>query len=404
MVDDAEDVSAGERIKRHRGRAGMSRATLGGLVGRSEEWVKAVETGRIRPPRLPMLLRIAGVLGVSDLVALTGDHRLTTATYGKSAHEQLPAITGALTEYRFASDTEPVPAGELRIRLAGAWELWHGARRHRTALAVVLPGLLRDAQDAARRLDQDDRRPARAALAECYHLAQLFLSFQPVPELIVLTGDRGMQAAQDADDPCAIAVAAWYLNHVWRDAGTAAEARVEVALGACALLRPAESREDLVRWGLLQLACALSYAKLGRAGDAWRYWDGADRAATALGAGFAHPYLIFGRQMVDAYAVTMHVDLFHAGRARQAAGRLDIGAIPSTTRRAFHLIESARAASLDRDDRAVVELLTRATKAGPDTARYNLFAQGWLPELAAGRDAQVATDARAVAAELGIAV
>lgn len=30
-------------------------------MGRSAEWVKAVETGRLQVPRLPMLLRIARV-------------------------------------------------------------------------------------------------------------------------------------------------------------------------------------------------------------------------------------------------------------------------------------------------------------------------------------------------------
>ncbi|MGH3794694.1 MAG: hypothetical protein ACRDSP_07365 [Pseudonocardiaceae bacterium] len=33
----------------------MSRPVLGGLVGRSVERVKAVETGRLQAPRLPML-------------------------------------------------------------------------------------------------------------------------------------------------------------------------------------------------------------------------------------------------------------------------------------------------------------------------------------------------------------
>jgi transcriptional regulator with XRE-family HTH domain len=57
----------------HRERAGKSRAVLGGLVGRSAEWVKALETGRLLTPRLPMLIRLAEVLGIDDLSALTGD-------------------------------------------------------------------------------------------------------------------------------------------------------------------------------------------------------------------------------------------------------------------------------------------------------------------------------------------
>jgi len=144
------------------------------------------------------------------------------------------------------------------------------------------------------------------ATAQVYHLARLYLSFQPVPSFVLLTGDRAMTAAQDADDRHAMAAGAWYVNHVYRDAGQQHEARIALATQTATMLRPDEGAEDLARWGLLQLALALSYAKIGRSGDAWRHHDEADRAARALGDGYSHPWLIFGRGMVDAYAITMH--------------------------------------------------------------------------------------------------
>ena len=58
-MSDLTGMPTGERIKYFRNRVGMTRLVLGGLVGRSAEWVKAVETGRLQVPRLPMLLRIA---------------------------------------------------------------------------------------------------------------------------------------------------------------------------------------------------------------------------------------------------------------------------------------------------------------------------------------------------------
>ncbi|KWX04940.1 hypothetical protein TH66_03860 [Carbonactinospora thermoautotrophica] len=193
-ADELAGKPCGERIKFFRERAGMSRPVLGGLVGRSAEWVKAVETSRLQTPRLPMLIRIAQVLGVNDLADLTGEQRMLLS-YTKSAHEALPKISEALTSYPIdLRDTEPVPAADLAARVRQAWDLWHGVRNQRTAIAVVLPGLLHDARVSARLLDGVERRRALRALAEIYHLAQLFLSFQPVPELIHLTGDRAMQA------------------------------------------------------------------------------------------------------------------------------------------------------------------------------------------------------------------
>ena len=50
MDDDTTGRTVGQRIRHHRERAGMSRPVLGGLVGRSAEWVKAVESGRLLAP------------------------------------------------------------------------------------------------------------------------------------------------------------------------------------------------------------------------------------------------------------------------------------------------------------------------------------------------------------------
>lgn len=403
-LDELVGKPCGERIKFFRERAGMSRPVLGGLVGRSAEWVKAVETGRLQTPRLPMLIRIAQVLGINDLADLTGEQRMLLS-YTKSAHEALPKITEALTSYPIdLRDTEPVPAADLAARVRQAWDLWHGARNQRTAIAVVLPGLLHDARISARLLDGNDRRRALRALAETYHLAQLFLSFQPVPELIHLTGDRAMQAAQDADDPHAIAAAAWYLNHVFRDAGERHEARVELAAQAARLLRPEQGGEDLARWGLLHLAIALSYAKTGREGEAWHYWDRAAEAARALGGDYTHPYLIFGTGMVEAYAVTMHADLVQGKKAVQQADRLRLASMPSATRRSFHLIETARAYSLRNEHVATVHLLKKAYEESPDTIRFNLFARSIVLELSEAGGATIRDDVLDLKEKLGLSV
>ncbi|MBB5998256.1 hypothetical protein HNR25_002007 [Streptomonospora salina] len=334
---------------------------------------------------------------------LTGDERLAAASYTKAAHDALPTVKDALTSYTFGREADEAPtAAELIERVRQTWQLWHGNRDHRSRVAAVLPGLLSDLQHAARTLQGDDRRRALAALAETYHLTQLYLSFQPTPELVTLTGDRSMSAAQDADDPHAIAVAAWYLNHVFRDAGERHEARVDLAMRAADLLRPDNGPEDLARWGLLQLAAALSYAKIGRAGDAWRYWDRAEDAAQRLGDRYAHPWLMFGRGMVDAYAITMNNDLMKPGAALEVAERIDLAPMPSATRRSFHLIESARAHSMKAESVATVHLLRKAYHESPETARYNLFTRSAVSELSTAGSAMIRDDVRNLARKIGV--
>jgi transcriptional regulator with XRE-family HTH domain len=402
MVDDLANRSAGQRIKYFRERAGMSRPVLGGLVGKSAEWVKAVETDRLLTPRLPMLLRLAEVLGVADLATLTGQPRLSTATYARSAHEQLPGVVRSLVSYPMTgAEVSPDQLADIEQRVSQVWQLWHTTKRQRTAIAGLLPGLLTDTRLAARRMEGPLRRRAQRALAQTYHLTQLYLSFQPVPELVSMTGDRAMTAAQDADDPRAMATAAWYMNHVYRDAGQQHEARVELALNTAALLRPRDGDdEERSLWGLLQLAVALSHAKVGHEGDAWRYWDLASGAARSLPAGYHHPYLIFGQGMVDAYAVTINNDLMRTGEATRAADQLDLAAMPSATRRSFHLIETARAYNQRREHLATVHLLRKAYDESPDTARFNLFTRSTLVDLTERGGATIRDEVRELATRL----
>jgi transcriptional regulator with XRE-family HTH domain len=406
MPDDGTpqvSLTFGQRVRRARERNGQTRAVLGGLVGRSSEWVKGIESGRLKTPRLPLLLRLAEVLGIDDLAELTGEERLSAATYTRAAHDALPAVRDALTTYRLgASDSEPATAAELCERVRQAWQLWHGNRDHRTRVSMVLPELLSDLQHAVRVYDGADRRRVLVALAETYHLAQLYLSFQPAPELVTLTGDRAMAAAQDADDPHAMAVAAWYMNHVFRDAGERHEARVDLAMSAADLLTPDNGPEDLARWGLLHLAAALSFAKVGRSGDAWHYWDRADSAARRLGDRYSHPFLIFGRGMVDAYAITMNTDLMCAGTAVSVAERIDLAPMPSATRRSFHMIESARAHSLQGENIAVVHLLKKAYDASPETARFNRFTRSAVMDLSTSAGAMIRDDVRHLARKIGV--
>lgn len=403
-MDDLAGMTTGQRLRFYRRRAGMSRPILGGLIGRSAEWVKSVETGKMLTPRLPMLIRLAEVLDVDDLAKLTGDQRLSTATFTRGTHEALPAVARSLASYPIVEPGEPISAVDLSDRVMQTWGLWHGTKRQRTAIAGLLPTLLGDAQVATRRLDGSDRRSALRSLAQAYHLTQLFLSFQPAPELVTMTGDRGFIAAQDADDPHAVAAAAWYLNHVFRDAGQQHEARVQLATDAAALLRPEAGTEDRALWGLLHLAIALSHAKRGYEGEAWAAWDQADRAVRALPPGYMHPWLMFGRATVDAYAITMHADLAHGAEAVHAADRVDPAALPSATRRSFHLIETARGYSQRSEPVATVHLLRRAWDESPDTLRFNLFARSAVIQLREQNRPTMRAEVNDLARKLDVAV
>ncbi|MCW3816605.1 helix-turn-helix domain-containing protein [Micromonospora sp. DR5-3] len=394
-----DPVTFGARLRAHRERAGKTRPVLGGLVGRSAEWVKALENGRLLPPRLPMLLRLAEVLDISDLADLTGDQSLPVASVTRAGHPDVDNVAAAMQRAAVPVG-EPTPVDVLRGLVDQAWALWHRSTVERTAVAAVLPGLLADAQRSARRLDGLARRQALVELARVYHLAQLYLAHQPYPELVWLAADRAMLAAQDADDPAAIAVAAWYYAHVYRGANQV-DAAEQVLVDAAGLVDPAAGAEQLARWGQAQLGIALGHSKAGRAGKAWRAWNAAEKAASRLGDGYAHPWLMFGPAACAAYAVTIETDLCRPGEAVRRADTTDFRALPSHTRRAAALIEAARAHMLNRGEVAAMHLLGRALRDSVDTVRHQPFARTVALELSS-RPGTVGEDARELALAIGV--
>jgi transcriptional regulator with XRE-family HTH domain len=395
-------LTFGQRVQKHRTRRGITRPVLAGLVGRSPEWVKAIETGRIGMPRLPMLLRLAEALGIDDIAELTGDERIARTQYAKRTHGSLETIrTSLVASPVTGGPEEPVDMAEFAARVTAAWTAWHSSREERSAVAPLLPGLLTDGRRALRGLDGPQRREMGRLMAQVYHLAQLFCTFQPAPELVYMTSDRAMLAAEDADDPAAMAGAAWYLNHVWRDAGEAADARVEIALRVADMLRCDSSREHRALHSLMHLAASLSYAKTGREGEAWHHYDKARDAARSTG-GYMHPWLMVGTGMVEHYAVTIHLDLQQPARALDAARSIDPSALPSRTRKSRYLVEIARAHHQLGSDDAAVYQMNKAREVSLDTFRYSLFAKSMVSDMLPRASASSVDDVRDLAGVLGL--
>ncbi|HEU0086057.1 MAG TPA: helix-turn-helix transcriptional regulator [Pseudonocardiaceae bacterium] len=405
-MSDLAGRTTGERIKHFRTRAGMSRTVLGGLVGRSAEWVKAVETGRLQPPRLPMLLKLARALDVSDLADLTGDGpAVPVAAFAGPAHAALTAVQEALVGCRFEAPTSQVSAAHLQARLDQAWQVRHASPDHRTAVGALLPGLICDAQAAVRSTQGEVRRAARRVLAGVYRLANFYVAYQPAPELVWLVADRSIAEAQEADDPYALAAGAWTLNHALRDTGRWEEA-VTVALQGARQLEPWLHRvsDDDWRglWGALQFEVGYTYARRGWRGEAWQYWDRANEMAAQLGPRYGHVQTSFSTAVLTSHAITLDVELRRPGDAVRTANGFDPGTIPSLPRRSRHLIEVARAYH-QRDDRAgTYALLDAAERTAPETIRFNGYARDMLLSLATTPPVGLRDEVHALCTRVGV--
>ncbi|WP_016910728.1 helix-turn-helix domain-containing protein [Streptomyces xiaopingdaonensis] len=401
-----EPVAFGERVRVLRTRRGMSQVVLAGLLGKSPSWVKAIEGGRLKTPGLPMVLRLAEVLRVRNLSELTGDVSTPTDLFVGPGHPRLPEVRAAVDAFPMTGSDREAPQPEhLRTRLARAWTARHSAPNHRDVVGQLLPGLIRDAQAAARQAPTaPDRRRAQAVLAEVYSLSQFFLAYQPDSALLWRVAERGMVAAQESEDPHAFGTAAWLTAEAHRDAAhyDGADGVTREALSYLEPQLPDAGNDVRAIAGALQVAAGFTAARRGDTGTAWGWWDKADRTAGQLPESYYHPVTSFSRAIMGAHAVTFAVELHAGGESVRQATKADAQGIPSRPRRARHRIEEARAYHLDGKSEAALETLAKAHANAPETLAYNGYARRILLEETEAKTPERRRRASELAVKMGV--
>lgn len=404
------DLTTGERIRVLRESRGMSRPVLAQLCGRGVEWLKKIESGERELTSHPLLLQLAAALQVADLSVITGTNTpaaaATAAPLGRLAHPGMPDIWSAvMTRSLTVAPAGPVDPVSLQGRVDQTWRLWHTSARNRTEVGALLPGLIRDGEHAVRTLDGEQRRRAQVALSDVYRLTGQATAYVAPAELAWVVADRALSAAQAADQPAAIAAASWNLGNILRETSYPEEA-----------LRVVEQAADLIRphldgapedwrgiYGALQLHAAVTAAREGREGEAWRYWEKGDQVAKNLPVAYVHPSTVFGRANVDFHAVSVATDLKKSARAIGLADDIDPDAMPSVERRARLWVEVARG-HLQRGDRtAALHVMQMAHRIGAETVSYTPSARTVAADLWRNSPRSMRAETSRLAEAVGIA-
>ncbi|MGA5129790.1 helix-turn-helix domain-containing protein [Streptomyces olivoreticuli] len=385
-MDIPEDLSTGERIKLLRESRGMTRPVLAGLCGRGADWLKKIETGERELRSHTLFLRLAAALQIPDLSILTGGapEVAQPVPLGRLNHPAMPDIWAAVMTRSLTPPAQtPADVAGLQGRADQTWRLWHTSQRNRTEVGALLPDLIRDAEAAARTLDGDQRRAALVTLSDVYRLTGQATAYVAPAELAWVVADRALASAQQADNPAAIAAAAWNMGNILRETSYPEDA-LRVITEASDLIRPhLDGAPDHWRgiYGALQLHAAVTCAREGREGDAWRYWDRGDQIAKSLPASYVHPSTVFGRANVDFHAVSVATDLRASGKALSLADDIDPDTMPSMERRARLWVEIARG-HLQRGDRtAALHVMKLAQEIGAETVAYTPSARSVAAEL-----------------------
>jgi hypothetical protein len=321
------------------------------------------------------------------------------------SHPVVAAVRDAVQHYTVTRpDRARYPVAVLRSQVVAAWHSWHTSPTRRTDVGSVLPALLGDCHDTASALDGAGRREAHAVLADVYCLAQHVLVNAAEPELMWLVAERSMNAARAADEPVALAGAAWTVGMVLRAAGRMDESLALVD-EAAALLEPSlpeapHDRRGL--WGALQLHAASTLARAGREGDAWARWDRAEDTARRLPPGYAHSWSMFSVGNVALHGISVTVDLWKSRDALRRAESLDPSTIPSRERRGRLFVEMARGHHAAGERIAATRLLSRACDEGVDAVRWSPAARVIVTDLRAKPPAMVRQDVADLVARIGV--
>src|SRR6266536_4622960 len=141
------EIPIGERVRFYREAQRKKQTVVAGLAGITVDYLSQIERG-LKTPTIPLLHRIARILGVST-AALLGEPSSESAAV---SHAPMPAIHRALiSDYRPAHENaQPPDLGQLRERVDVAWTIWQTALSRYTEAGALLPGLIMETEQATR--------------------------------------------------------------------------------------------------------------------------------------------------------------------------------------------------------------------------------------------------------------
>ena len=258
-------------------------------------------------------MRVSELLGES---ATEHDERVHPVGY---------AVQRALMSYAGADDSPDLAS--LRGRVDDAWSIWQGSPHRYTEISEVLPDLITDVQASQRGLargsSSDDRREAERISADLFFLLRTFTKRIGRTDLSLLVADRGVLAAEAADDPIRMAAAKWNLGHILLAQGEADGAE-EVAMKAIEDLQRDTGDEDADAIGMAGALWLVSAVAAVRNNDPWtardRLREKALPAARVTGDTNVM-WTVFGPTNVGLHAVSVEMEMGEAGRSAAASRR-----------------------------------------------------------------------------------
>ncbi|MGH3438567.1 MAG: helix-turn-helix domain-containing protein [Sciscionella sp.] len=387
----------GVRIRTHREANRQKQVVVAELAGITADYLYQVERGK-KLPTVAVLAELAKVLRTS--VGALVDQQPETRECPRRS-EPSDRMFRSLTET--LATTDQLPVKELRERIGSAWRIWQTSPQRYSAIAPLLPAVVSMTRAAEGAAGSADRREIARCATSLYALLRTVMKRFGRLDLALLAADRGVRAAETADDRRWLAMARWNLAHVLL-ADKQAEHASDVARTAAAELRTLVNECDRDAAALHGSLILLDTVAHVRRGDVWTAREHLREAASlAERTGECNAgWTAFGPTNVAMHAVSIEAEAGEFTEALRLAERVEFGCSASIERRAAFLIDHARVYLHRRDHAAALCALREAHRAVPEDVARRPVAQAALRMVVRRGSRSVARDAARLAAVAGV--
>ncbi|WP_158607974.1 helix-turn-helix domain-containing protein [Nocardia panacis] len=372
--------TAGQRIEIRRRRRGLSRKVVAGLVGRSEEWLRLVESGQRRLDSIALLTRLAEVLQIDDPTDLVEWSMPKTPAFLPNPTDELTALRHAITAHPVLRH-DPAEANRdpesLTADVHYCWHLWMNSGRRHSQLADTLPAAMNATRMAHWRL----RTPQTAdLLAGLYHISRYLFAACGDHSTATLVADRSLELTAQYRLPLPIAASTWHLASELLHWERIDESR-ECALAAADLMPAAEPQAGAaVLRGALLLLAALSAADDEQTRHRLR--TAAQEAADTVGGDCHELGIPFGPTEFHIAEMRIALDRHDPDRTIRLAAEVDPDDHLLVQQRVAYYVYQATAFVQRHDDTGATFALMKAASIAPEDIGHNPAARECLQYLA----------------------
>lgn len=395
------EFTVGQRIAFFRNRKHMTQEVLGGLVGRTGDWMGRVERDVIAVDSMKMLMKIRQALGVRNLADLTGDVYTALTPDDGPEHDSVPGIRRALFTQasRLASSVAQAPtSSEIAQLVDEAWRVYEHQTVRYSVVGPMLPQLLAQAHAAA----AADETSARS-LISVYHLLQVFLRRVGERDLSQIAADRSLSLADQIGDPELIAASTWNVCSILTNLGHVEES-TDLALSTIDQYQPGidATPSHLAAFGALHLSAAIASVRSENRPGAWDLVIKAERIADRIGEDTNHWRTSFGPTNCGMHRVHLAAEESDPRTALSYADRVKVNPKLPLERRTRYFIEMMHCHRLTLDDMGTMYVARKILQLSPEEARFHPLVRSAIVDLLGRTRPTYRDEVRDLATRVGV--